>query len=944
MARSRQSSRLPRNLAIAVLVLVVLYAVAGFLVLPWWLKRTLPEQMEQQMGWQAEVTDLAINPFALTVEATQLSASDGDGEKVVGFDGLFVNLGFFQLFRGIVSFQEIRLQEPFIRVDLLEDYSINFARDWQAAHPDSQEPAESGADGGDKDTAPPKLFFEQLAIDGGELLFRDFSQAEPAEFRITPLDLSLNELATWPREEGDSNYYLLAAIGTQTVEWQGDLSVTPLYSRGNLRVADISYQTLEHFLAPYLPYDLRGGSVTVRSDYELQAGEAFYLATENGELSLSDLAVALDTESEAARLTTGRIGVDQIGFDLTGREARVGQVTVDNLDLAVARDAGGSIDWLAPLEGDNTGEEAEEPGEPESAADTRPFRWSIEGIRVARSAIRWQDQVPASEADLKLQEISLSTGAVTDQLEEPISYDFNANLASGGRLALQGQVTPSPFTFEAAVSGSGVTLSAFEPYLQQGANLTVASGQLGVDGNLDLDGQQEPMTGTFSGTAEVSNLNLRLTGEQDRLLSWQTLRLAPIEYNVSPARLEIGTVSVIQPVANIVRGTDAVHNVERIPVSGGEAPADTGAGQPKGGENGQPALIFRIGELAIENGAVAYTDRTLSPAFTTSFDELSGSVIGISNIPPQQGKVSLRGRVGQVGTVNFQGTLGTLGTDDVSDLTLTMDNLSLPELSPYFGRYLGYGVDSGKLNLDLDYEIAGSRIDASNLVVMDRLALGQAVASDEAVNAPVKLGLALLRDRDGVIEVDLPISGDLSDPEFSVGQVVMRAFVNLLVKAAASPFSMLGSIAEMAGLSGEDLGQVSFVPGSVELAEGEAAKLSALADALRERPELLLNVRGAVSPETDGLALLRNELTNSGQKELSEEDWTRAREAYLSGKRTLSPEALNNLARDRGLAVRQLLTDTQEVPGDQLFLLDPARNAQVGAEGNVVVPFTLDVR
>ena len=943
MARSRQSSRVPRNLAIAVLVLVVLYALAGFLLLPWWLKRTIPEQLDQQMGWQGQVTDLAINPFALKVEATRLSANDSDGEKVLGFDRLFVNLSFFQLFRGIVGFQEIRLQEPYIRVDLLEDYSINFAHDWQAAHPESQqaanpEPQASGEDGG-----PPKLFFQKLAIDGGELLFRDFSQAEPAEFRITPLDLSLNELATWPREEGDSNYYLLAAIGSQTVEWQGDLSVTPLYSRGSLSIADISYETLEHFLAPYLPYDLRGGSVTVRSDYELQAGEVFYLATENGELSLADLAVALDAESEVSRLTTGRIGVDQIGFDLTAREARVGQVTVDNLDLAVARDGDGSIDWLAPLAGNNTGAETEEPL-PESAADTRPFRWSVDGIRVARSAVRWQDRVPASEADLQLQEISLSTGRVSHQLEEPISYDFSATLASGGRLALKGQVTPAPFTFEAAVSGSEVTLSAFEPYLQQGANLSVANGQLGIDGNLDLDSQQEPMTGTFSGTAEISNLNLRLAGQQDRLLSWQTLRLAPIEYNVSPARLEIGTISVVQPVANIVRGTDAVHNVERIPVSGGGAPADTGANEAEDSTNEQPSFIFRIGELAIENGSVAYTDRTLSPAFTTSFDELSGSVIGISNIPPQQGKVSLKGRVGQVGNLDFQGTLGTLGTDDVSDLTLTMANLSLPELSPYFGRYLGYGVDSGKLNLDLDYEIAGSRIDASNVVLMDRLQLGQAVTSDEAVNAPVKLGLALLRDRDGVIEVDLPISGDLSDPEFSVGQVVMRAFVNLLVKAAASPFSMLGSIAEMAGLTGEDLGQVSFVPGSVELAEGEAAKLSALTDALRERPELLLNVRGAVSPETDGLALLRDELTDGGQKELSDEAWAQAREAYLAGERTLSPEALNNLARDRGLAVRRLLTDTQEVPGDQLFLLDPARNAQVGAKGNVVVPFTLDVR
>ena len=402
--------------------------------------------------------------------------------------------------------------------------------------------------------------------------------------------------------------------------------------------------------------------------------------------------------------------------------------------------------------------------------------------------------------------------------------------------------------------------------------------------------------------------------------------------------------TLAQPVINVVRNTDNIHNVERIakaPAAGGQQEATADAQQ---GEDSEPGFIFRIGQLMLENGELAYTDRTLEPAFTTSFDELNGSVTGLSNISPQQGKVSIRGRVGGVADLDFEGTIGTLGTEDVSDLQLMMQDVSLPALSPYFGRYLGYGVDSGKLNLNLDYEIAGSRIDASNLVVMDRLELGSAIASDQAVNAPVKLGLALLRDSKGVIEVDLPISGDLSDPEFSVGQVVMRAFVNLLAKAAASPFSMLGSIAELAGLSGEELGKVRFIPGSVQLADGEAEKLAALADALLDRPDLLLNIRGNVESQADGLALLRDELTASGEQDLSEEAWQEAREAYLAGERSLAPEALRNLASSRGQSLRNIMQQTHGVPADQLFLLSPARNAEVGDEGNVIVAFNLDVR
>ncbi len=939
MAQSRKRSHMPRNLLIGFLALLILYTLAGFLLLPWWLERLVPEQLDQRMGWQAEIGDIRTNPFTLTVEALDLSATDVDGEPVVGFDRFFVDMNFFQLVRGIAGFEAIRLDEPYIRVDLLEDYSVNYAQDWQRANPEPAQSEQETQQTSDS-SGPPRLYFGQIELNGGEMLFRDFTQQDMAEFRITPLDLTLNDLATWRREGQDSDYSLLAALGSQTIEWQGDLSVAPFYSNGSFRVSSVDHETLAHFLKPFFPYDLRGGSVTLRSDYDIQAGEPLYLETTNGKLNLENLAVALDKESEQVSLSNGMLAVDAIGFDLLRREVRVGEVSLEGLDLTVARSATGELDWLAPL----ASSEDAPGGSNEPASGAQPFRWSVAGVSLSGGRILWQDNQPETAAEIDLAQLSVTTGRISDELEEPVNYKIQGALASGGQLSVNGQVTPAPFTLEAAISGSGVALAAFEPYLQEGANLAIANGTLGVDGNLDLDGQQDPLTGTFSGTAEVAGLDLQLPGSSDPLVSWQTLRLAPIEYNVHPARLEIGTVTLSQPVINLVRSQDNIHNVERIARNSDSGDQREPASDASEAEDSEPQFIFRIGQLMLENGELAYTDRTLEPAFTTSFDELNGSVTGLSNISPQEGKVSIRGRVGGVADMDFEGTIGTLGTEDVSDLRLTMKDLSLPALSPYFGRYLGYGVDSGKLNLNLDYEIAGTRIDASNVVVMDRLELGSSVPSELAVSAPIKLGLALLRDRKGVIEVDLPISGDLSDPDFSVGKVVMRAFVNLLAKAAASPFSMLGSIAELAGLSGEELGKVSFVPGSIELADGEAEKLAALADALLERPNLLLNIRGNVDPQADGLALLRDELTAGGQQELSEEAWQAAREEYLAGERSLASEALSKLASSRGVTLRNVLRQTHEVPADQLFLLDPARNADVGSEGNVIVAFNLDVR
>ncbi|MEC7377882.1 MAG: DUF748 domain-containing protein, partial [Pseudomonadota bacterium] len=443
VARSRQTSHTTRNLLIGLLVVLVLYALAGFLLLPWWLERTLPDQLEQRMGWQAQIGDIRSNPFTLTVQAEALAASDADGTQVLGFDRLLLDLDFFQLVRGIVGFERIALDEPFIRLDLLEDYSVNFARDWQRANPEPADEPQPETEAGD----PPRLYFGGIDVNGGELLFRDFTQAQMAEFRITPLDLTLSDLATWRREGEESDYSLQAALGSQSIEWQGDLSVSPLYSTGSLRISSVDYQTLAHFLAPWLPYDLRGGSVSLSSDYAIQAGEVFRLETSNGELTLDNLAIALSPDAEETRLSNGALKLDRMEFDLNAREFRVGQIALKDLDLAVARGADGQIDWLAPFTSEANASGADAGAG--DASDGEPFRWSLAGVSLSNARVLWQDNVPEAGAEIELADLSVSTGAVSHQLDEPVTYELKGTLASGGQLSLNGQVTPEPFTLEA---------------------------------------------------------------------------------------------------------------------------------------------------------------------------------------------------------------------------------------------------------------------------------------------------------------------------------------------------------------------------------------------------------------------------------------------------------------------------------------------------------------
>lgn len=933
MGQSVAVSHWVRNLLIGLCVLLVLYALAGFLLLPWWLEKELPNQLEQRMGWQAQVSDIRFNPFVFSLEVDAFSAQDSDDRPVAAFDHLRVNLDVLQLARGVVGFDEILLMKPDVRLDLLEDYSVNFTRDWNQANPGVEEEA---PEADQEDSEPPKLYFRHLAIEDGRLLFRDFTQDDTVELQVEPLDLAVDDLATWSRGEEDSRYSIMAAIGEQTLEWEGELSINPLYSEGRVRFSEVSYKTLAKYLEPHLSWRLQDGRVTVESDYWLSNERGFQLETSNGALQVKKLALALAEDLEEPALSIEGLSVDGIGFDLAAKEARVGMVTIDQPFVAATRRADGSIDWQASLPAAET-----EPGADGEQTAGPAFHWEVQGAELKQGRVRWRDEATEQPAELELVDLAVSLGALSHRMDEPASYDLSTKLASGGQITAKGQITPSPFNFEAALAGSGIVLAAVEPYIQLGANVAVRDGKLGFDGNLDLDGQDAPMTGTFSGSAQITDFDLRLPSQDGQLVTWQLLRLAPVEFNVNPARLEIGTVTLAQPSLNVVRVEGGAHNVESIVKTGPDTPVPDKASAEQG--DGEPEFVFRIGELLIDDGSVGYTDRTLKPAFSTTFEALSGSVSGITNVPPQQGLVNLKGELAGGAPVTFEGTLGALGTDETSDLKLTMEGLSLPVLSPYLGRYLGYAVDAGKLDLELDYEITGSNLKASNQVVLDRMRLGQAVSSKDAVKAPVKLGLALLTDQQGIIKVDLPIEGDIANPDFRIGQVVMRTFVNLLVKAAASPFSMLGSLADFAGFSSEELGRVSFVPGKIALADGEAEKIAALAKALNDRPDLLLSIRGAAAPNADGLVLLKERMKAAGEA-VTEEAWTEVQQEYRVGERQLPPEALSQLAARRGQAIHRLLKDTHGVSAGQLFTLDTLQQSELDEHGNVIVPFTLDVR
>jgi hypothetical protein len=263
-------------------------------------------------------------------------------------------------------------------------------------------------------------------------------------------------------------------------------------------------------------------------------------------------------------------------------------------------------------------------------------------------------------------------------------------------------------------------------------------------------------------------------------------------------------------------------------------------------------MAIAIDAINIEDGSANYADLWIQPHFAVGIQTLNGSILGLSSNPHSRAKVELKGKVDRYAPVHIWGETNPLAATTYSDIRMSFKGVELTSATPYSGHFAGYKIEKGKLSVDIDYKIENRQLTAAHKFVIDQLELGERVESPDAIKLPIKIAVALLKDRNGVIDLDLPVTGSLDDPQFKIGPLIWKAVVNLLVKVATAPFAMLGRLFG----GGEQMNYIDFHAGSAVLEPAEHDKLSSLVKALKEKEKLELDVPVTYSPDLDrpGLA------------------------------------------------------------------------------------------
>jgi outer membrane protein OmpA-like peptidoglycan-associated protein len=357
-------------------------------------------------------------------------------------------------------------------------------------------------------------------------------------------------------------------------------------------------------------------------------------------------------------------------------------------------------------------------------------------------------------------------------------------------------------------------------------------------------GDAGALSGSFAGQATVSDFQAMDEAKSTDLLRWKSIRFGKIDARFGPESVSIGDIALSDFFARLIVSPEGELNLLGI-VRDTQADA---AATPAA--SGGPALPVRIGRITLRGGSVHFTDHFVQPNYSASLREIGGSVTGLSSEAGTQASLELRGSYDKVAPLRVSARINPLSAKPYLDLSAEVKGIELTALSTYAEKYAGYAIDKGKLSLSVQYRIENDQLEAENQVFLDQLTFGRAVESPSATSLPVRLAVSLLKNRNGEIDLKVPVSGSLDDPHFSVGGVIVQVIVNLITKAATSPFALIGSM-----FGGEELASVDFDPGRAALTPDAVKRLENLARALLERPELKFEIEGRANPDVDAEGL-----------------------------------------------------------------------------------------
>lgn len=716
-------------------------------------------------------------------------------------------------------------------------------------------PAPAPAKADDK-TPPTDLRIAALTLEDSALSYTDASQAK---LQLTQLHGSLLGLGTLAGPAAKLDLASQLAGGSLGVRGQVDLAAS--HYAGTIDLKQVALAPLQALAASATPARIAKGKLDASGQLRLDWGKTFNLHIEPAQLGISDFALEPRVKERDTPVAWRKLDASLARLDLASREARLDKVTASGLQLNVVRERGNRINLVSLFAGKPS---------VSTAADAGPaWRWSIARLGLEQGTLRLTDRSlgEARPTPLLIDALNGSIDGLNDQLGQPRPLKLEGRIAKGS-FAANGTVRPLPTVADLQLVTKRLDLAGFVPYASVPLNVQITSARLSSNGKLHYDGRHAEPRFNYQGNAAFERVRMqdKLTG--DDFMRWRSLSGSRIDlrYGEGTPRVHLGGLALDAFYARVIINSNGRLNLSDVIASGEqEAPvsvtragdntptAPQSAPPPAASTSSAPAADIHIGEITLANGQLNYTDNFIKPNYTANLTSLTGRIGAFGTTagePPAE--LVAQAKLDEDSPVDISGNINPLQPVASLDIKGKATDIELTRLSAYSGKYTGYPITKGRLTADVHYMLDQGKLNADNHIFITQLTFGDRTDTPGASHLPVKLAVALLKDTEGNIDVNVPVSGSLDDPQFSLGGMIWRAFGNLIAKAATAPFRLLASAF---GGGHEDLGYVEFAPGSAVLSGPAKDRLGQIVQMLSQKPALTLDISGRVDPSLDEAGL-----------------------------------------------------------------------------------------
>ena len=971
--------RLLRYLAYAFLLLLILITLLLWQT-PRLIQRYLPSWLAEHYGLQLTLgeIDVGLRTPSITLGATALL--DAKQQPIIRFEQLFISPDLQASWqqKGVVL-SAVTLTKPVVLLQRLADKKGDVRLNLTDALAALLAPAPSPEP--ETVSAPLLVDIASIAVTDGHVRYQDQrKESEPGclpPLNLEKVTLKLDNLRT--EANHPTAYQLSAAInGNSSLAAHGKLDVMSGMGQGKVSLKQVELKPFAPLWAPYLKLDLAKGHANAEVEYQLKEGkQEVQWQLSKGKLTLDNWQLKKRKGDEFARFS--QLALSELAVDGQKQSLQIGKVTLQQPLLKATLNAQQELDLAdlliaqapaKPVKGANAANEAAKNAAPKSAQQAKtagngkknkadkPWQWQIRQIAIDKGALTLTESSSGKPLARQLSGLKLALGPLGSKGEQPSKLTLATHFNQNTPLTFDGQLTLTPFALSGDINQQGLPLTLAQPYLADLVRIKVQNGLLSSKTRLDLatTTQGDLSKLSLQGRLDVNGLKVVDRADNQRLLEFNTLALTGLTYDGISQQMRIKEIALNKPFARIEIHEDGTTNLQQLLLL---QPAATKHTQTSAGSKG-PDFRFTIDQLRTEQGNLRFADRSLSQDFVADIASLGGQSRHISNIPGQRSDLAFNGKVDRYAPVTIRGGTNLLVANPLLDIAVAFHNLELTTFTPYSGTYAGYAIDKGQLSMKLHYKLEGNRLEGDNDITIKKLQLGEKIKSEQAKDLPLGLAIALLSDANGVIQMNLKVKGDLDQPDFSIGNIFWDVLGNTLSKAITSPFSLLASLAD----GTDDLDELPFLPGDPDLTPTQQEKLIKLAQALKERPKLSMNIRGKVNFNEERPILQRQKLErvlakltgNQADLDLLEQDpalQEALAQAYeerfgedlddladrlhldeesaalraqavilLRDQQLITAKSLRNLAMRRAQNTKEFLVDSQGITPERLFVLD----------------------